>query len=341
MKHYTFVDYATQAYCALVALLILGFHNGTVRHWPWLVAANLAAFLLVHGLIAWHARRLATQPGAAQPASGRAATDKALDFLRSFYPVLLYTWFFCETGFINRMFIHEYLDPMVIRWDQKLFGCQPSVLFMEKLPYPALSELLYAAYFSYYLMVLGVGIALFLRDRRQFFHYVSVVSFVFYVCYLVYILLPVIGPMVFFHEVDGYALPPSVQALAPTDVYSAAIKAGPMYQLMAWIYRVFEAPGSAFPSSHVAVALCTLYFSFRYLRPLRYPHLVVVVLLCLATVYGHYHYASDVLGGLVTAGTLIPLANWLYFRQTPGPAAAGGAASGPSAPAQSRRLAST
>src|SRR4051812_303042 len=127
MRHYTFVDYATQGYCALVALLILGFHNGTVQGWPWLLAAHGATLLLVHTLIWWHARRPGAQP---------------LEFLRYFYPVLLYTGFFCETGLINRMFIPDYLDPMVIGWDQKLFGCQPSVLLMQKLPYPLLSEIL-------------------------------------------------------------------------------------------------------------------------------------------------------------------------------------------------------
>jgi membrane-associated phospholipid phosphatase len=361
MRHYTFVDYATQVYCALVALLILCFHNATVRAWPWLVAANVTTLLLVHALIHWHARRFAGGSGLqtasspeASPASVsspplearrlrrpevRAPLDKGLDFLRYFYPVLLYTGFFCETGLINRMFIREYLDPVVIGWDQKLFGCQPSVLFMQQFPYPALSELLYAAYFSYYLMVVGVGIALFLRHRQQFFHYVSVVSFVFYLCYLAYIVLPVIGPMVFFHEVDGYSLPASIQQLAPTDVYPDTIKAGLMYRLMAWIYRVFEAPGSALPSSHVAVAICTLYFSCRYLRRIRYLHLVAVVLLCLATVYGHYHYVSDVLSGLLTAGILIPLANWLYFRRAPRLSEPGGTHPQTSAPAQSRRLA--
>ncbi len=326
MRHYRFVDYATQGYCALVALLILCFHNATVRGWAWLLAANLATLLLVHGLIQWQARRPRAKP---------------LEFLRYFYPVLLYTGFFCETGLINRMFFREYLDPMVILWDQKLFGCQPSVLLMQKLPYPFLSELLYAAYCSYYVMIAGVGLALFLRNRQHFFHYVSVVSFVFYVCYVMYIVLPVIGPMVFFHEVEGYALPVEIQHLAPTDVYPDAIKAGVMYGLMAWIYRVFEAPGAALPSSHVAIAVCTVCFSFRYLRRIRYLHLAVATLLCVATVYCHYHYASDVLTGLLTAAVLLPCADWLYFRQTRSAGEIGGAnARHPERP-QSRRLAKT
>ena len=85
------------------------------------------------------------------------------------------------------MFFSDYLDPLVAHWEQRFFGCQPSVLFMEKLPWLAVSELFYASYFSYYIMIVGVGIALFLRSRQQFFHYVSVVSFLFYVCYLIYI----------------------------------------------------------------------------------------------------------------------------------------------------------
>ncbi len=299
MKHYTFVDYTTQAYVALTGLLILFFHNVTVPHWPWLLGAHALGLVLVHWLI--------------HSCAGRPPA-RVLDFLRHFYPVLLYTAFFCETGSLNRMFFKEYLDPQVARWEQGLFGCQPSVLFMQKLPWLPVSEIFYASYFSYYVMIGGVGIALFLRNRQQFFHYVSVVSFLFYVCYLLYIVLPVIGPRVFFHQVEGYTLPNEVQQLAATDAYPDAVRAGVFFRLMAWIYRVFETPGAALPSSHVAVALCTVFFSFRYLRRIRYAHLAIACLLCLSTVYCRYHYAVDVVTGLVTAAVLVPLGNWLYFR---------------------------
>lgn len=311
LKSYTFVDYATQIYSMVVALLILCFHNHTVPHWTWLVAAHLLGLGLVHALIVAAAPR-------SRPASHSSLCTphsyQLLDFFRHFYPVLLYIWFFAETGWLNRMFFQEYMDPLVIGWDQALFGFQPGVEFMHRLPYLILSEVFYAAYFSYYLMIGGVGIALFVRNRQQFFHYVSVISFVFYICYLIYIALPVIGPRVFFHEIPGYALPEAIQQLASTAVYPDTVKAGMFFRLMAWIYRVFEAPGSAIPSSHVAIALCTVYFSFRYLRPIRYIHLVMAILLCLATVYCRYHYAVDVLTGVLTAALLLPLGNRLYFR---------------------------
>jgi membrane-associated phospholipid phosphatase len=299
MKNYTFVDYATQAYTVVVGLLILCFHNATVPHWPSLLVAHLACLGLVHGLIQWYTW---------------APQVKFVGFLRHFYPVLLYTWFFSETGWLNLMFFKGYLDPVIIGWDQAIFGCQPSVVFMDKLPWPAVSETFYAAYFSYYIMISGVGLALYVRDRRQFFHYVSVVSFVFYICYLIYIVVPVIGPRVFFYEIAEYRVPPEIRALAQTDNYPKAVQGGVFYRIMAWIYQVFEAPGSAIPSSHVAVALTTLFFSFQYLRRIRFVHLVIVMILCLSTIYCRYHYVADVLAGAITAALLIPLGNWLYFR---------------------------
>ncbi len=327
LKNYTFVDYATQGYAALVAVLVLLFHNGTVSRWPWIMAAHAAILLLVHLLIRWddYARRGYGEASAEVISAngwGSSASRlvSLLSFIRHFYPVLLYLWFFSETGWLNRMFFKEYMDPTIIRWEEALFGCQPSTLFMQKLPYLVVSELFYASYFSYYIMITGVGLALYLKNRRHFFYYVSVVSFVFYICYAIYIVLPIIGPRVFFHEIGGYTLPEAVQRFASTDVYPDAVKAGPFFRLMAFLYRVFEAPGAALPSSHVAIALTTVYFSFKYLRPIRYVHLVVAILLCLSTVYCRYHYAIDVLAGVATAAVLAPLGTWLYRKTEPGPA---------------------
>jgi membrane-associated phospholipid phosphatase len=357
LRGYTFVDYATQAYAAGVAVVILFFHNQTVPSWQWLFAAHLAILALVHCLI-----RLSPQhpqptpnferrtsnselqtphsalrtphsesptpapaPRTPHPAPRTSAALRIrntqyairpwpplLDFFRHFYPVVLFAWFFAETGWLNRMFFTEYLDPTVIRWEQALFGCQPSLLFMEKLPYLAVSEIFYAAYFSYYLMIGGVGLALYLRNRQQFFHYVSVVSFLFYVCYTIFIVLPIIGPPLFFREIHN--LPPDLQNLGAAHPYPKAIQSGVFFNVIAWLYRVFEAPGAGLPSSHVAVALCTVCFSFRYLRPIRYLHLTVAILLCLSTVYCRYHYVLDVLTGIATAAIVIPLGNWLYQK---------------------------
>jgi membrane-associated phospholipid phosphatase len=307
MKHYTFVDYATQGYVALVALLILLFHNQTVPEWKELVAAHAVCLVVVHLLIHAHARW---------------ASNRVLGFLRHFYPVLLYTGFYRETGALNRMFVNDYQDAHFILLDERFFGYQPCLVFMESLPYLLVSEIFYASYFSYYVMISGVGLALFCMDRHKFFHYVSVVSLTFYVCYLVYICLPVMGPRAFFREIDGFRLSEEIQACGGSPTYPDAVTIGPFFQIMAFIYRHFEGPGAAFPSSHVAIALCTVWFSYRYLPRIRHLHLAVVVLLCLSTIYCRYHYAVDVLAGALTAAILVPLGDRLYWRFGPASGAA-------------------
>lgn len=297
-KHYTFIDYATQGYIALVALIVLLLHGTAVPGWGWLCAAHAGCLLLIHRLIS---------ASAARPA------NRVLDFLRHFYPVLLYTGFYRETGLLNQMLHTGYLDGHFIHLDRLLFGFEPSVRFMQAFPSLWVSEVFYIAYFSYYVMIVGVGLALFLRNRRQFYHYISVVSFVFYVCYLIYIFLPVIGPRIAYSDIVS-SDPPANAPPEAAWVFPESVQAGLFYKIMALIYREFEAPGAAFPSSHVAIALVTVYFSFLYLRRIRWIHLVVAVLLCCSTVYCRYHYAVDVLAGALTTALLLPLANRLYAR---------------------------
>ena len=324
MRNYRFIDYATQGYMIFVALLILLFHGQTVAHWEWLLAGHALVVVLVHVLIRVQARM---------------PEHKALNFLRHFYPILLYTAFYRETGTLNQMFFTGLLDHHFVRMDQAIFGFQPSLAFMERYPYEWLSETFYASYFSYYLMIAGIGVTLFVRGRAEFAHYVSVVSFVFYVCYLIYICLPVLGPRVFFYTPAetgiNYVLPPDLQALAAKIRVPDPIESGLFFSIMKFIYHHFESPGAAFPSSHVAVAWCTVFFSVRYLPRIRIAHAIVAVLLCLATVYCRYHYVVDVIAGLFTAAVLIPLGNWLYLRfRVPEAAGAGGqaATASPSAP---------
>jgi membrane-associated phospholipid phosphatase len=108
------------------------------------------------------------------------------------------------------------------------------------------------------------------------------------------------------------------------------------FKLMAWIYHHFEAAGAAFPSSHVAVAIATVYFSFLYLRPIRHAHAITTVLLCVSTVYGRYHYVVDVIAGAATAAVLLPVANRLY-RKFNGGATAQNATAEPVVNAEPRR----
>jgi membrane-associated phospholipid phosphatase len=298
MKRYQFVDFATQGYIAFVAVLVLGFHGQRYPSWPWIVLGHIAALGLIHLLI---------------QAAAKFPANPWLDFLRQFYPIPTYIAFYRETEFLNQMLHGGYWDEHFLRLEQKLFGFQPGLELMLRFPSRWIAELFYAAYFSYYLMIAGIGLVLLWRDRRQFAHFVSVVSFVFYLCYTIYIFLPVVGPRIVYRGLVAEPLPADVVPAIDLDP-PATVEGAIMFRIMGWIYDHFEATGAAFPSSHVAVAWCTVFFSFRYLRPIRHAHVVLAVLLSISTVYARYHYVVDVAAGLVVAAVLVPLGNWLYGR---------------------------
>ena len=300
-RHYQFIDYATQGYLAAVGTLILFFGNDNVPFGSVLLTAHVVGILALHALITAH----------------RAFPNRRLlGFLRHFYPILMYAVFYRECETLNLMIVDRYLDRSFIGLEERLFGLQPSVRFMEAFPSLVVSEFFYAAYFSYYIMIVGVGMALYLQDRQQFFHFIAIVSFVFYVCFTIYIFLPVIGPPVFYVPIPGFSGQEDLP-FYPLQ-FPPAVRSGIFYHIMQLIYRYFEGHGAAFPSSHVAVAICTLYFTWRYLPRRRYLHSAVVVALCFATVYCRYHYAVDVPAGVLTAAALIPLGETLY-RRIPGP----------------------
>jgi membrane-associated phospholipid phosphatase len=303
VRNYTFIDYVTQGYNALVGVIILLLHGDAVPGWVWLVGGHMLCALFIHALIS---------------ASTARPANRVLDFLRHFYPVILYAAFYRETASLNQIGYRGYLDPFFYRLDEQLFGFAPSFTFMERFPTRLASEVFYGAYFSYYVMIFGVGLALYLRNRRQFDHYIAVTSFVFYVCYVAYIFMPVIGPRIYYPEFVHFTLPADAMP-AHVPIFPAAVESGVFYRIMEFVYDHFEAPGAAFPSSHVAIAVVTVYFSFRYLRTIRWVHLVMAVLLCLSTVYCRYHFVVDVIAGLLTAALMLPLGNWLYWRLGPKP----------------------
>jgi len=294
-RHYRLVDYLTQGYIVLVGLLILVFHGRGLRLWLLLVGAHAAILVADHALI-------------------RIAGDRKTGFLallRAFYPMLLYTFLYCETHKLDRLFTHAAQDGFFIDLEQRLFGAQLSRTFMAAAPYVWVSEVFYLFYFSYYVMIFGVGMGLYLTRRRQFFHYLTLASFVFYLCYLTYIFLPVMGP----HATEsGVVLKGATGAVGPR-VTPEAVQSGPFFNLMKLVYKLVEPEGgAAFPSSHVALAVAALWFSWTCFKYVRWLHLVAVIMLCLSTVYCGYHYAVDVLGGLATAALLVPVGELIYRR---------------------------
>lgn len=304
-SRYRLVDLATQGYLLFVALVALVARG---EHWAELVAAHVGVIVLVHLLIASD-----RSAGGADSWRGKSMATAGRGWLREFYPILLYTGLYVETVLVNRMIAAPRIDPWLLRADHALFGCEPAEVFPIAFAHPLFSELMYVSYLAYYGMVGGVGLWLSLRNRNAFRHFVTVVSLVFYGCYALYLFVPAVGPRIIF-----VSSPERTQFIARYGHEPRAAAAGGDGR---WAQRAFavieergEIPGAAFPSSHVAVALVTAWFSWRHLRRIRWLHLGFAIAILFAAVYTRAHYAVDILGGLAAAAGLFPAAQALDAR---------------------------
>ena len=301
MREYRLIDWISQGYAAFVCAMIgvaACLNPGIFPALAPALIAHVAGMLAIHGIV-----HLAT----------RFPDHKPLAFLRDLYPLIAYIFFYRDTGLLNQALAAPAWDPRLIQWEHQLFGAQPSVRAMELLPHPALSELLYAAYFSFYLMIAGLAVWFRWRDPRHFPQFIAVISFLLYASYCVYCFIPAVGPRQFFVPSPERELYERLYGMAPSEIPTALTR-GPFARIMHWIYENLETWGAAFPSSHVAVAWGTAWFSWRYIPRLRWIHPAVALLLSIATVYCRYHYAIDALAGAAFCLVFLPLGIRLQAR---------------------------
>jgi membrane-associated phospholipid phosphatase len=213
----------------------------------------------------------------------RPKVYKVLSFIRSYYPVLLYLYFFESTSATNRVFFTNWLDPFFSGIDKSIFGYLPSLQWGLSFTNPWMREWLYFSYFSYYLMIMGLPVLFYIRRRQAVDEMVFVLSAVFYFCYFIYSWLPVIG---------GRFIP---QAMEITK------QAGGVFpSVMAFIYTHSPHLGGAFPSSHVAIALVISLLGLEHFPRTGIVMLFITFFLAIATVFCHYHWFIDTVFGVLT-----------------------------------------
>ncbi len=172
-----------------------------------------------------------------------------------------------------------YRDGAVQEWEAALFGSQPASTLAASLPFRALSELLHLGYLSYYAIIYVPPLVLYLAGRRAAFGRAVLASMSTYaVCFLTFAIFPVEGPR--------YVWP------AP-----AAIPDGPVRALALAILERGSSRGTAFPSSHVAIAVAQTVVTFRHDRGLGLIVGIASLLLMVGAVYGGFHYAVDIVVG--------------------------------------------
>lgn len=221
-------------------------------------------------------------------------------WLRDWAPLLVLLVLYTEMPHLIRAAGHDQLmDPQVIAWENAVFGSQPAREWAARWPSRGVSEMLHAAYLSYYGIIFVVPLALYRRPQRVEFHAaVFALMSTFVVCFAWYIVFPVAGPRY---------------------LWPATSTPGPIRAFTIWLLEARSSRGTAFPSSHVAVAMAQTIIAARYFGIKAVVVGVPAIGLALGAVYGGFHYAVDVIAGAVVGALVTGVALVIIDRAARAP----------------------
>jgi len=245
-----------------IGLLVFGRQTPSARYLVVVHLVLLAAtwWIVVH----WHDR-----------------TRGFTGFIRLLYVPILYTFLYSETQVAIHWLFPGFFDQQVVSFEHWLLGVDLN-LWIRSIQYPLLNEWMMFGYFSYYLLIPLLALTLFFQHRaaelRQF---VTAVTIAFVISYAGFILYPVEGPRHFF--ADQFQQPLAGYFFVP---------------LVRWVIDGAAIHGGCMPSSHVAAASVVLIWAYRTIPRMGYALTPVVITLAIGTVWGRFHYISDVAVGL-------------------------------------------
>jgi len=204
-------------------------------------------------------------------------------FLRYWYLIFGFPLLYLDVGNFLHLVTPLEFDPFILAFEESLFGVIPNIWIQDYVN-PYFTEVMQISY-SIYWITIPLGAAIFYSEKRlDLFEYLLYyVSIAFFISYITSILLPVASPRFFIAE----QITVEYEGFLFTDLLRNFMKqAG---------YR-----GGAFPSSHVGVAVTILVILWHFRRQTAIKvFLPLVIALSLATVYGQYHYVTDVIAGLI------------------------------------------
>jgi membrane-associated phospholipid phosphatase len=281
IPNYLLLEKATFIYMVVLSGLILFFHTN-LPHWLSLLGFNLCICLFMFVV--------------AQGINHR--TGGWWYFFRHFYPLLFFIALYEENRYLIHMVFPNMFDNLVNQFELAIFGVHPTVWMQSFISF-GLSEYMMFAYFCYYFLLLVLGLGLFRSNKiKQLDDLYFTITVTFFISFLGFIFFPVAGPR-----------------FALADLYQRELGGGLISHFVHNFMYSAGIHGAAMPSSHVAVALVVLVYAKRHHRILFYVLSPLVLSLFAATVYGRFHYVSDVFAGLLVGGLGIWVCDRIIKKQ--------------------------
>jgi membrane-associated phospholipid phosphatase len=199
----------------------------------------------------------------------------------AWYPLAMPLIAFPEAALLHDLFVAEWRDGYLLAFEARVFS-EPPTAWLGRHSSVVFSELLQIGYLSYFLFLPIVAAILYARDdRRPFFSLMAATMLGYVICYVLFLVFPTEGP-----------------AHTLRHLHTQPLPSGPFRSAVLFIQRA-GTHGNAFPSAHVVGAVVPVIFAWRFVPKLAPWLAVLLLLMCVGAVYDRYHYASDMLGGLI------------------------------------------
>ncbi|MBU0983251.1 MAG: phosphatase PAP2 family protein [candidate division Zixibacteria bacterium] len=220
--------------------------------------------------------------------------------VRLLYPAVMFSFFYRATGGLMHLVFPEYFDWQLVTFEKMILGVHPTLFIDTKLLTTFWTELLSFCYGSYYLMLPSTALFLFFRgDWDVLKRITAAAAITFFASYILFSLYPVEGPRWYFAEQYQHAVD------------------GPVFRkVVEYVIARGAVHGGAMPSSHTGVALIIMVYCLQHYRKIGLVLLPIVVGLAAGTVWGRFHYLSDVVVGALIAWLSIFLVNHYHDRWT-------------------------
>jgi len=251
------------------------------------------------GILLRYAAMAAGLAFAAFAARREERLSPAACFLLNFYPIAFIPILYESLGPLIVAARPAAHDDLLIAADRAILGTDPTV-WLQRFLRPALTDLFFIAYLTYYFIAIALGVVLWLRSRPVARRFIFMLTVAYLISYAGYFLLPALGPRV------------SLASRHTVPLETTAISRAVSATLDELEHTKFD----VFPSGHTMIAVVVLIAAFQRARDAFWWLLPIAACLILSTVYCRYHYVVDVIAGALLAFIAVPLGDRIYDAWT-------------------------
>lgn len=276
------VDLLLTVYLASLTLILLIFGKGNFS-FSSLIYLN---FIFILGLIAFSSLREKLNSG-------------FLHFCLAIFPLIASIYLYKESGRMVHIFNPGWYDNLIINFETNVFSVLPN-FWLEKFFSPVATEILMFAYFIYLPMIPFLCIYFYFKVNPQALdQFLLPLILAYSICFLGFFIFPAASPR---FVLDG----------------GKELQGFIFRKIMLYIEGNGQFQGGSFPSAHCAAGTVMIFLSYRFDKKLFAFVLPIILLFFLATVYGRYHYFSDVIAGILIGVVSVSVSKKLPSLFSPG-----------------------